>query len=44
MGFVKHGTGEVLPEEEDQTHKTASGPFDDKDKAELAQENEKADR
>ena len=44
MGFVKHGTGEVLPEEDEANRKTAGGPFTEDDKQDLARENEKADR
>lgn len=38
MGFVKHGTGEVLPESE-QEQKTAKANWTERDQVELAQEN-----
>ena len=39
MGLVKHGQGEVLPEDKDE-QKTASKNFTDEDREALAKENE----
>lgn len=43
MPFIKHATGEVLPEEEETT-KTASQQWTETDEAELEQENAEADQ
>lgn len=37
MGFIKHGSGEILPENEGQ--KTASKDWSEQDQQELADEN-----
>jgi len=45
MGFIKHSTGIVLPEEDDGQRKTAADTtFDEQDQKELEQENKQADQ
>lgn len=43
MGFIKHGQGEVLPEDE-QEQKTAAANWTDQDREELAEELNDEDR
>jgi len=42
MGLTKHGTGEIIREEEDLS-KEASVPFSESDRVALAKENAEAD-
>lgn len=45
MGFIKRGVGEVLPEQDEQQHKTAADQnWSEQDQRELDDENAKADR
>lgn len=43
MTLRKHGAGEIMPEEDDQS-KTAAANWTEDDRAALAQENTEADR
>lgn len=42
MGLTKHGTGEILPDPDQEQQKTASANWTEQDEKELAKENDVA--